>query len=157
MTQIIRFLAVVAISVALFSCSSTKTMTGRDISKDTVMIQRTACYGMCPIYKLVLYGTGKVEFEGFKFTKTEGLVSAEIPVDSARALIQRIEESGFFSWNNEYQRQDATDLPSVWVTVTINGKRKLIKHYKGDSTAPEELSHIEQYIDEITNSEQWVR
>jgi hypothetical protein len=158
MVQSIRFLGVIALSVVLFSCSQTKTMTGRrDISKDTVMLQRTVCYGRCPAYDLIIYGTGKVEFDGGAFSKTEGKVSVEIPVDSVRVLLNEIEESEFFSWNNEYLRQDATDLSSAIVTITIDGKSKKIKHYKGDSTAPEKLLTIERRIDEITNSEQWTR
>ncbi|MBS1536480.1 MAG: hypothetical protein JST20_01875 [Bacteroidetes bacterium] len=148
----------ITIATVFIACSHTKSMTGgRDISNDTLMLQRTVCFGMCPSYKLIIYGTGKVEYEGFKYSKIDGKVSAEIPVDSVRILIQEIEKADFFSWNDEYQRQDATDLPSAWTTVTIDGNTKLIKHYGGDSSAPRKLTEIEHRIDEIANSEQWIR
>ena len=154
----ISYLSVSALIITLISCSHPKTMmNSRDISNDTLMLQRTVCFGNCPSYKLIIYGTGKVEYEGFKYSKIEGKVSSEIPIDSVKTLIREIEEAELFTWNNEYQRQDATDLPSAWVTVTINGRTKLIKHYRGDSTAPQKLTEIERRMDEITNSEQWIR
>lgn len=151
-------LFITAMLTAFVSCSHTKSIKGgRDISNDTLMLQRTVCFGMCPSYKLIIYGTGKVDYEGFKYSKIDGKVSSQIPVDSVRILIQEIEKADFFSWNNEYQQQDATDLPSAWTTVTINGKTKLIKHYGGDSSAPRKLTEIEHRMDEIANSEQWIR
>ena len=38
----------------------------------------------------------------------------------------------------------------------MNMETKTIKHYHGDFSAPEELTELEDKIDEIVNSEQWI-
>ncbi|MBI3260666.1 MAG: hypothetical protein HYZ54_14500 [Ignavibacteriae bacterium] len=158
MKQIVGFVFVLLITISLFSCSHTKTVKdGRDFSNDTVMLQRTICYGQCPAYKIAVLGSGKVEFEGFKFSKTQGKVSVDIPLDSAKTLISEIEQSDFFSWKDEYNNQDVTDLASTFVTVVLSGNKKIINHYNGDKSAPSGLVKIEKHIDAITNSEQWIR
>lgn len=158
MKQTVGFVIALVITITLFSCSHTKTVKdGRDFSNDTVMLQRTICYGQCPAYKVVVLGSGKVEFEGFKFSKTQGKVSVDIPLDSAKALISEIEQSEFFSWKDEYRNQEVTDLASTFVTVVLGGNKKVINHYNGDKSAPSALVKIEKHIDAITNSEQWIR
>jgi hypothetical protein len=39
----------------------------------------------------------------------------------------------------------------------MDGKTKTIKHNGGDLTAPKQLTALENRIDEIVNSDQWVK
>ncbi len=41
--------------------------------KDVVItLERTQCFGSCPVYKLTVYGDGRVVYEGGGFVKIKG-------------------------------------------------------------------------------------
>ena len=37
-----------------------------------ITLERTACFGVCPVYKLTIYGDGRVLYDGIRFVRTEG-------------------------------------------------------------------------------------
>ena len=51
----------------------------------------------------------------------------------------------------------ATDMPSAFTSLTVDGKTKTVRHYHGDFSAPKELTELEDKIDEIVNSNQWIK
>ena len=63
----------------------------------------------------------------------------------------------YFSLNDKYNERTITDAPSVITSITIDGKTKTIEHYHGDFNAPEQLIELENRIDEIINSKQWIK
>ena len=58
--------------------------------------------------------------------------------------------------NDSYTERTITDAPSVITSIIIDGKTKSIEHYHGDFSAPEALTQLEDKIDEIVNSNQWI-
>lgn len=128
----------------------------RDISKLRISLQRTNCYGKCPVYKVTLHGSGTIEFDGYANTKMLGKHSAQIPVDSMRALLTDIETKGYFGLKDSYEEYQMTDLPTVFTEVEIDGVLKKIKHYQGDLTTPQALSDLETHIDEIAIIRRWL-
>lgn len=44
-------------------------------------------------------------------------------------------------------------MPSAITLLTINGKTKTVRHYHCDFSAPEQLTELEDIIDEIVNSD----
>lgn len=134
----------------LAACSASQpAWIGRDVSDCSVSIQRTTCFGTCPVYVMTILGNGKVEFEGGRFVESVGNHTTEIPVDSVRALIHQIDTCGWFELKDAYKEYSMTDAPGVRTVVTIGKRTKTIEHYTGDMTAPAILKIIERRIDEI--------
>jgi hypothetical protein len=50
----------------------------------------------------------------------------------------------------------ATDSPIVVTSATRDGETKTIRHDRGCSAAPPELSRLEQRIDEVAETGRWV-
>ncbi|MFN8359826.1 MAG: DUF6438 domain-containing protein [Candidatus Kapaibacterium sp.] len=141
----------------VFGCSHGKPAVGsRDVSKAKISLTRTSCYGKCPVYSITIYGTGRVEFEGFANTKVLGKQEIVVPVDSVRILVAELEQQGYFSLNDRYEEYQMTDLATVNTEAEIDGIIKKITHYKGDLTTPQILSDIEKRIDEIATVRQWL-
>jgi hypothetical protein len=107
-----------------------------------VTLERTACYGSCPIYKVTLRRDGTISYKGEEFVELKGAYEGK--VYGFERLAQLILSNGYFSLKNNYTI-NATDLPSTITTVVSGGKRKTVTNY-GD-TGPIELWGIEMAID----------
>jgi len=153
----LQLLAFCVLTTSIFSCSQPKSnFVARDVRTARISLTRTNCYGKCPVYKVTVYGTGNVEFEGFANTKVLGKQSTQIPVDSVRTLVAEIEKNQYYALKDNYEEYQMTDLPTVFTEVEIDGVLKKIKHYQGDRTTPQQLSDLEIRIDEIATTPQWL-
>jgi hypothetical protein len=108
------------------------------------------------VYKLTVYGNGTVIYNGEEFVTTKGQVEATISQEKIEQIVSEFETIDYFSLNDKYLEHTITDAPSVITSITINGKTKTVEHYHGDFNAPKKLSELEDKIDEIINSNQWV-
>lgn len=133
-----------------------------------VTLQRGACFGTCPKYSINLKAnttvgdkiitTGTVTYDGKQFVCVKGIkYSYNLPQNTLQQLVSEINKANFFSLNERYDVEQATDLPNATITVTMNGQTKTIYHYYGDFSAPEGLTQLEDKIDALLNSNQWIK
>ena len=129
-----------------------------------ITLERTACYGRCPIYKLTIKADGSVLFDGERFTKTIGKAEGKISEDKVKKLIKEFENADYFALDGEYDCYQMTDNPSAFTSIQINGKNKKIKHYQGCESGSDEfekelsnLTELENKIDEIIGTQKWIK
>jgi hypothetical protein len=72
-------------------------------------------------------------------------------------LISDFEQADYFSLNDSYTSFGVSDMPFVTTSIRIGGRTKTVRHYLGDRSAPEQLTELENKIDEIVNSDQWIK
>ncbi len=153
-------LAVLALSlVAVFtaSCANNQSTTSGNYDDVIITLERTPCFGTCPVYTLTIYGDGTVIYEGKDFVTTRGKAEATISQDKIEQLVAEFQKVDYFSLNDNYVEKTITDAETVITSITIDGKTKIIEHYRGDFSAPKELKELEDKIDETVNSSQWIR
>ena len=125
--------------------------------KDLVItLERTVCYGTCPIYKLTLDGDGRVIYEGEEHVRVIGTSTTQISLRRVKKIVSEFYNVDYFSLKDDYLEWDITDMPGAITAITINGKTKTIRHYHGDKSAPKELTKLEDRIDEIVGSQRWI-
>jgi len=122
-----------------------------------ITVDRTACKGRCPVYSLTIDGNGMVIYQGKDYVRTTGLQQATIGQDKVLELAAEFDRVGYFSMNDAYTQVTITDSPTVTTSITRGGKTKTIVHYHGDLSAPEQLSALEDKIDQTANSAQWIK
>ena len=123
------------------------------IPEDVVIkLERTACFGACPVYNVTIDARGNVTYNGTQFVRIAGRQTDRIPVSRVGALLETIDRIGFFELNDKY-RQLITDLPTTFVTVTRGGRTKVIEDYFG---APTSLKDFERQIDEAAQTARWI-
>ena len=120
----------------------------------TITLERTACFGTCPVYKLTITGNGTVVYEGRDFVEVKGEQTSNISPAQVQDLVAAFEQADFLTLT-DYTEQKVTDLPYVITSITIGGQTKTVNHYYGDDSAPQQLTDLESKIDEIVNSKQW--
>ena len=128
-------------------------MVSKEIPSNAVArIQRTACFGRCPIYTLTVFEGGRVEYFGKKFTPREGRFESTIFPEVIEKLITEAGTYGFFELNNVYDKQAITDLPSTITSVkNAEGMKTVVNRFNG----PETLRGFEQYFDNLFNELEW--
>lgn len=126
-----------------------------------ISMERGPCFGTCPVYNLTIDADGNVAYEGRLFVAVEGIRNAKISFEKIQELVMAIEIANFFDLEDQYHAP-ATDLPSITLSITLKEQNKTIWHYgtldcSGDlDTAPQELCELENKIDEIINTKQWI-
>ena len=53
-----------------------------------IKLQRTSCYGPCPIYTVTIDAVGNVNYEGAKNVRVVGHQSDRIPLSGVRAILK---------------------------------------------------------------------
>ena len=104
-----------------------------------IKLERTACFGECPVYTVTIDARGNVSYEGARFVRVEGRQTDRIPLSRVVSILETAERIGFFRLRDEYrviQNPDGsstivTDLPAVFVTITRAGRSKRIEDYFG--------------------------
>jgi Domain of unknown function (DUF6438) len=157
-------LALIGLSTGCSSDGYTgKTVITQNIPQDLMItLERTECFGFCPVYKLTITADGAVVFEGRRFVKQEGAtIKSAISQERLKQLIAEFDRVKFFSLEDDYSEirlSCPTDQPSAFTSIRINGKSKRINHYLGcgEPKVPKELTELETKIDEIVNTAQWL-
>jgi Domain of unknown function (DUF6438) len=125
-----------------------------------IRLERGPCFGACPVYLLTVFADGTVGYEGRRFVEVEGSQAATLTPGEVEALVVAVLEADFFELADEYTVQ-ATDLPSITLTVTMNGRTKDVYHYGVGcgtelDTAPPGLCVVESLLEQIPVDNGWV-
>ncbi len=130
-----------------------------------ITLERTVCFGECPDYKLTITADGAAVFEGRHAVKQDGAtIKSVISQEKLKQLIAEFDRVKFFSFEDDYTGDSrvcdevVTDCPSAITSIRIIGKSKTVKHYHGclGPKVPKELAELENKIDEIVNTAQWL-
>jgi hypothetical protein len=116
-----------------------------DYENAVITMERTACYGFCPIYKLRIDGDGTVTYEGERFVNVTSKQTAQIPASDVAGLVDEFYRIDYFSLKNIYTA-GVTDLPTTITSISIDGRTKRVEDYYG---APDKLRALE-------DSKQWI-
>jgi hypothetical protein len=126
-----------------------------DMNTVEIILQRSRCFGICPVYNVTIYGNGTVLFEGIANVNSSGIRISNISEDQVRQLISEFKKIDYFSFNEtEIASHVVYDAPVCTTSLSLNGKTKTIQHY--ESAEPASLTVLENSIDEFVNSSQWV-
>lgn len=118
-----------------------------------IKLERTACFGQCPVYVVSIDAAGNVTFDGTEFVGSKGRQTDRIPASRVAALLATAKRAGFFELRDSY-RAPISDLPTTFVTITANGATKRVEDYFG---APQSLKQLEREIDEAAGTRRWIR
>ena len=136
---------------------------GQDEPQDDVVVrlERTACFGLYPVYVVTVHGDGTVEFQGEEHTAVQGRRTKRIAPEAVRELVEEFERIGFQGLAEEYRYETGpdgtvstvTDFPTRITSITRGGVTKRVENYFG---GPPELAALEDRIDAVAGVEEWV-
>jgi hypothetical protein len=157
-------LSFILVSFLATSCSEADDPPTPDkLSKIT--LQRSACFGTCPEYKVTIHGDGRVVFtteirQGR--TSTVGVVlpgthEDRIDPGAVGALFEQFRNAGFFHLRSSY-RAAITDNPTYVLTVVTEQRYKSVEDYAGKKAGmPAAVTELEHAVDKAAGTDRWVR
>jgi len=115
-------------------------------------LERSPCYGTCPVYTVVIKADGTFRYKGERFVPRTGEHTGKVSVYGFNHLAQFIRDSGYADLQDDYSRT-ITDCPTAYTTAVIDGKRKVVRNYA--DAGPEKLWAVEQLIDKLLLEAKW--
>ena len=119
-------------------------------------LERTQCKGACAEYKLSFYSDGRVDYEGKANVSKAGHWHATISREAFNQISVDFQRINFFSLENSY----AGGLSQNPVAITSwrqNDRVKTVSHDVGSPFSPAALTTLEDQIDAVVQSVDWVR
>lgn len=151
----------IALALAIALAAPARAQTPNVPPDASIRLQRTSCFGTCPVYTVTIDARGTVTYDGERFVRVVGRQTAQIEPSVVAGLLAKADAIGFFQMRDAYRAIEhpdgtvtiVTDLPTTIVTVTVNGRMKQVIDYVA---APEALAEFEREIDAAAGTKQWV-
>lgn len=120
--------------------------------KRVIGLQKTSCYGACPVFSLDIFSNCKVILKAEKFMDLgEGTFSSKVSKSQLGELKAQFEKANYFSLNDRYHAK-ATDLPTTYFYFANENESKRIEVY-GDW--PEKLEEVDQRLNKLISQLSW--
>lgn len=117
-----------------------------------ITLERTPCYGTCPVDKTVLRSDGTAEYTGTRHVTRKGSFKGKVGGVEFQKLAKLLAKKKFFDLKDRYDAP-ITDNPTIITTVVRGGKAKKVSNYA--NAAPKELEGIEKKIIEVMEKIEW--
>jgi uncharacterized protein DUF6438 len=132
-----------------------------------VTLERTACFGTCPIYSVSVDESGTITYVGDRFVAEHGSRKAKLSIEDMRRLVAAIDKAAFDDFEGPYVRGTQgcedyyTDHPTQIITVARSGHEKRVVYdfgcnEPGVRNTFARLKALGTSIDEILDTMRWV-
>lgn len=140
-------------------------------------MERNHCFGECPVYTMTIQPDGNFFFENVKIREKDKLITkkrieGKLSEEKIDQIVSEISEADFFKLKDSYAG-GFDDCPAFWkdspdvnLSVSIDGKEKKVFHSLGckenvkideeGKIYPQKLYNLENKIDEIVGTKQWI-
>lgn len=138
--------------VTFLSCKSNcRSIQKKSPESAFISLERTACFGTCPVDQYTLYINGHQRYEGRMFTAKKGEHMADMKEEMACTLFSAYRKLPWEQWDSLYPTL-YSDLPSFIVRYQ-HGKLKREITVSGD--CPEELKKLIDGLIRQSEEQQW--
>lgn len=119
-----------------------------------VRLQRTACFGKCPVFTVEIFRDGKVTYSGVAHVKKRGQYEAVVELDVIKKIQKRAKEINFFKMSDKYPKGDIeiTDIPTTITYIRQGERGKLVAD---NFDAPKELIEFEKWLEKELDTLDW--
>ena len=123
---------------------------------DSLSLERSECYGTCPVYQVVLRRDLSATYHGERYVERIGAWHAGVSLGAYGRLSYLIERLDVMAMDSSYALP-VTDMPTATLRIWPRGgaRRKVISDYGG--AGPPELWAVIKTIDAIVADMQWTR
>jgi hypothetical protein len=121
---------------------------------ERIELERTACFGACPIYTVTLFRNGDARYHGEEFVKNKGDFTGSIHISAFGCLSYILERLNFAEFEPEYSAP-WTCSPTVYLRVWRAGEAEPIVVKDYGSYGPIELWALEQAVDAVASRIEW--
>ena len=118
----------------------------------TLSIERTSCFGNCPVYTVTLDADGTVSWQGKEHVTQKGPATAQVDSAAARSMIEKFRSMGFWALCARYDRI-TTDVATALTTLRIGADQKSVND-RADG-APDWLRELNREMELLVDTHRW--
>jgi uncharacterized protein DUF6438 len=148
---------IIFLSSMLFGASQKTDNLRKCDGEIVITIERSSCFGDCPVYSAEIHADGTVVYVGKSNVKEIGERRTKISQEKIRELVKEFQQINYFSLKDEYQTDESgmtvSDLPTTATSICLDGKLKQVVNYFG---APKELRALQEKIDSLAGLYQFL-
>ncbi len=133
------FILLAAIFMGGTMCSPSLSLRGEQL---LVELQTGSCFGYCPVIRLSVYTSGRVEYEGKQFAEKQGKASFQLTRRELRRLRQQLKQTDLWRYPDRIA-SEVVDAP--WSTLTAV-RRGQTKQVVGTIDRPKPLLDLENLL-----------
>ncbi len=147
----IRALVFLILVISLWSCKSTKVNSSNNNDIVFCTLERTPCFGRCPVYSIKIYESGLLLYKGQRNVQDTFCHSRQISKSELTSLKSAFAEVDFMAMKSSYpfEERAPVDLPSCIIFFKSNNQEKTVTDHHWKS--PENLAFLERKIDSLAN------
>lgn len=119
---------------------------------DEIGLERTACFGPCPIYSVIIRKDGTFRYIGEGNVKRKGIFTGTVDMNDLRDLFKYINATHYFQLAGGYA-YPLSDAASTYTMVRRGKQEKLVWNFA--NSGPSELWGMEQLIDKLVLEAKW--
>lgn len=139
-----------------------------------IILDRSACFGTCPDYRLTVQGDGTIRFSSGRtnlpgtaaevhldFNGNNVLLSgthlAKVSPKAVAALVEKFRAAHFMGMKPEYIA-GITDNPTQVLSLRVGKTTKRVVDYVGIAVGmPQAVTELQDAVDRLADSDRWVR
>lgn len=141
MTRYLLFLSL----LSTLACCPVIDPTGKDL---LIELQTGSCFGYCPVVRLSVYTSGRVEYEGKQFAERQGRASFQLTHSEMRQLRRQMKRTRLCQYP-EYIPSEIADAPWSTLSAPCNGQMKSVV---GSIDRPKALLDLENLLRNFTEA-----
>jgi len=121
-----------------------------------IALERSACFGTCPIYSVDISGDGTVSYDGLDCVAQKGHRTGRVSRAAMENLVSMFRRARYFSLSDRFTAQ-ITDAPSYRTAIRFDDRSKSVLDYVGLSAGmPPAVRDLEIAIDRTAGTDKWV-
>lgn len=128
---------------------------------DSVVLERSSCYGSCPSYRLVIDTTDVVHLTSLSAADSGKQFTGKSARRTVAKLYLMARRMHFGEFPDSIEASPlcgprVTDEQTVIIGVYGNALRKRVVHYRGCLWSPSVLFDFENAVDSLADSKRWI-
>jgi Pyruvate/2-oxoacid:ferredoxin oxidoreductase delta subunit len=133
---------------------TTKTVEPKVDNNLLVSLQRTPCFGQCPVFKIQMFNDGKVVYEGKAHCKRMGTYKAVASAELIKVIQQKASDIKYLSFEERYPKGESmiTDIPTTISYIKVGSDSKMVAN---NYDAPKELVEFERWLEQQFETLKW--
>lgn len=156
---------VIAASLATTTACRRNAQPATDTAADTslvVALERGACRGRCPEYRVELFERGTVKFNGIKNVAVVGSAAGSVAPGAVQSIAAQLAQGGFAALDTAYVYGSAgcgqyhTDMPMIVLWARAGTVVRKVQYDPGCQGAPAILKTLPARIDSVAGTQSWI-
>jgi hypothetical protein len=122
------------------------------LQSDSVLlasIERTPCFGICPVYKITIFQSGYVVMHGKRHVPNIGWFDTHLKPEEVEAIKSYVQQNRIYELQGEYIEPRIADFPTTITELNIDNRYKRIVNTQ--PSAPQVLLNWEKFLDSVFN------